>query len=59
MVYTYDLKKDLRSDVIGKTIREVVVQGSLPDTHHVEVRFTDNTSLTIRATNYGTLRFES
>jgi hypothetical protein len=58
VTYRYETKKELREAVRGKKVREVIVTGALSDTREIELRFDDNSTLTIGATHYGTLTME-
>jgi len=57
-MYHYDTKKELRRAVNGRKVRDVIVTGALTDTREIELRMDDNSTLTITATPYGTLRLE-
>lgn len=54
----YETKQDLRSDLVGKTVRWVGVTGAMPDTRCIELRLTDGRIVEVRATTYGTLEIE-
>lgn len=56
MLHDYETKKELREAVKGRTIRDVIVTGALADTREIELRLDDNTTLTVQATHYGTLK---
>ena len=59
MSYKYETKQELRQDVRGKEIREVMVTGTMTEAREVEIRFTDGGKLIFTPTNYQTVEVSS
>jgi hypothetical protein len=58
-MFKYDTKKDLRHDLRGRKIREVMVKGALADTREIELRMDGGITITVEATPFGTLQIST